>query len=126
MIWCGLADALVIAHFAFTAFVIFGGFLTWRWPRIIFLHLLALAWGIWVEVSGSICPLTPLENGLRVRGGEAGYSGGFLAHYLGGVLYPAGLTVHIQWVLAALLVGINAVAYGYLIARKSRRRRAFP
>ncbi len=128
MIWSLLADSLVILHFAFTAFVIFGGFLTWRWPQSAFLHLPALAWGCWVEVSHSICPLTPLENHFRHLGGEAGYRGGFLAHYLVRVLYPPGLTWHIQWELAAALVVINAIAYWGLVrrfrsaARLKRRR----
>lgn len=126
MIWSFLADALVIAHFAFTAFVIFGGFLSWRWPAAICVHLPALAWGVWIETSSRICPLTPLENALRLRGGEAGYSGGFLAHYLGGILYPAGLTPHIQWLLAGVLLVINAVAYGPLVVRKYARRGRFP
>lgn len=111
MIWSILADSLVVIHFAFTAFVIFGGFLTWRWRWVALAHLPALAWGCWVEVSHSICPLTPLENHLRRLGGEAGYRGGFLAHYLVGVLYPPGLTWHIQWLLAAVLVAINVIAY---------------
>lgn len=123
MIWSLLADSLVILHFVFTAFVIFGGFLTWRWPQIAFLHLPALAWGCWVEVSHSICPLTPLENHFRHLGGEAGYRGGFLAHYLVRVLYPPGLTWHIQWELAAALIAINVVAYWVLIRRSRRRRR---
>jgi hypothetical protein len=117
MIWSFLADALVVIHFAFTTFVIFGGFLTWRWRRVAFAHLPALAWGCWVELSHAICPLTPLENYLRHRGGEAGYQGGFLAHYLGQVLYPPGLTWHIQWVLASVLVFINVVAYAGLWRR---------
>ena len=75
MLWSLLADALVVVHFGFTSFVIFGGFLTWRWRRVMLLHLPALAWGCWVELSSSICPLTPLENYLRQRGGAAGYSG---------------------------------------------------
>ena len=111
MIWSLLADGLVILHFAFTAFVIFGGFLTWRWPRVVLLHLPALAWGCWVEVSHSICPLTPLENHFRRLGGEAGYSGGFLAHYLVRVLYPPGLTWRTQWLLTAALIAINVIAY---------------
>jgi Protein of Unknown function (DUF2784) len=126
MIWSVLADGLVIAHSAFTAFVIFGGFLTWRWPRCALAHLPALAWGIWVEASNSICPLTPLENALRMRGGEAGYRGGFLAHYIGTLLYPAGLTQHLQWLLAGLLVAINVIAYGSLAARKWRQRQRLP
>jgi hypothetical protein len=118
MIWSLLADVLVVIHFAFTAFVIFGGFLAWRWRWLAAVHLPALAWGCWVEVSHSICPLTPLEVHWRQLGGEAGYSGGFLAHYLVRVLYPPGLTWHIQWVLAGLLIAINALAYGRLLLRR--------
>jgi hypothetical protein len=121
MIWSLLADAVVVIHFAFTAFAIFGGFLTWRWRWIAALHLPALVWGCWVEVSHGICPLTPLENHLRRLGGEAGYPGGFLAHYLVRLLYPPGLTWHIQWELAALLLLINALAYGVPLARARRR-----
>jgi hypothetical protein len=124
MIWSLLADSLVILHFAFTAFVIFGGFLTWRWPRVALAHVPALAWGCWVEVSHSICPLTPWENQLRHLGGEAGYNGGFLAHYLVRVLYPPALTWQIQWVLAGLLLLINALAYGVLAMRLRRPARA--
>ena len=120
MIWSTIADALVVVHFLFTAFVIFGGFLTWRWPRIALAHLPALAWGCWIEVSHAVCPLTPLENHWRHLAGEAGYQGGFLAHYLVRVLYPPGLTWQIQEELAVLLILINVVAYVGLI----RRRRA--
>ncbi len=120
MIWSLLADALVVVHFAFTAFVVFGGFLTWCWPRVAWLHVPALAWGCWIELSHAICPLTPLENHWRHLAGEAGYSEGFLVHYLVRTLYPPGLTSHIQYELAAVLVVLNVVAYWGLI----RRRRA--
>jgi len=123
MIWSLLADAVVTLHFAFTTFVIFGGFLTWRWRWIAAVHLPALAWGCWVEVSHSICPLTPLENHLRRLGGETGYQGGFLAHYLVRVLYPPSLTWRIQWELAALLLLINLLAYAVLLVRARRRPR---
>jgi hypothetical protein len=118
MLWSLLADGLVIVHFAFTAFAVFGGFLSSRWPRAAWLHLPALAWGVWIELSHGICPLTPLEVHLRQLGGEAGYAGGFLAHYLGAILYPVGLTPQIQYVLAALLVAINVVAYGRWFLRR--------
>jgi Protein of Unknown function (DUF2784) len=121
MIWSAIADALVVVHFAFTAFVTFGGFLTWRWPRLALVHLPALAWGCWIEVSHSICPLTPLENHWRHLAGEAGYREGFLAHYLVRVLYPSELTGHVQYELAALLIAINAVAYVGLIRRRRNR-----
>ncbi|MBV9345263.1 MAG: DUF2784 domain-containing protein [Gammaproteobacteria bacterium] len=120
--WSLLADLLVTLHFAFVAFVVTGGLLAWRYPRLIALHLPALAWGVWVEVSSRVCPLTPLENQLRQRGGEAGYSGGFLAHYLHGLLYPAGLVPHVQWVLAVLLIALNAFAYGALWRRSVSKR----
>lgn len=123
MWWSLLADGLVVVHFAFTAFVVFGGFLSWRWPRAVLLHLPALAWGVWIELSHTICPLTPLEIHVRRLGGEAGYSGGFLAHYLGAILYPVGLTARIQYVLAALLGLINVIAYGRWLLR---RRQAHP
>jgi hypothetical protein len=126
MKWSLLADGLVLIHFAFTAFVIFGGFLTWRWRWIVFAHLPALAWGVWVEVSATICPLTPLENHLRHLAGESGYSGGFLAHYLVAVLYPPGLTWRIQWVLAAVLLALNAVAYGRLLWHSRVQRTRIP
>jgi len=77
----------------------------------------ALAWGCWVELSGQICPLTPLENYLRHRAGEAGYAGGFLRHYIIAVLYPPGLTREMQWGLAALLIGLNAIAYTVVVRR---------
>lgn len=123
MIWSLLADAVVVIHFAFTAFAIFGGFLTWRWRWVAGLHLPALAWACWIEISHGICPLTPLENHLRNLGGHAGYGGGFLAHYLVRVLYPPGLTWQVQWVLAGLLLLINALAYGVLAARVLQRGR---
>lgn len=117
MLWSLLADALVVVHFAFTAFVVFGGFLTWRRPWLVWLHLPALAWGCWIELSHAICPLTPLENHWRQLAGEAGYQEGFLAHYLVRLLYPPGLSWHIQYELAAGLVVLNLVAYAGLVRR---------
>jgi hypothetical protein len=126
MIWSFLADSLVVVHFAFTTFVIFGGFLSWRWRWAVLAHLPALAWGCWVEVSHSVCPLTPLENRLRQLGGEAGYSGGFLAHYMVRVLYPPGLTWHIQWALAGVLIAVNVIAYWGFARRRGSARAPLP
>ena len=120
MLWSVLADALVVVHFAFTAFVVFGGFLAWRRRWIVWLHLPALAWGCWIELSHAICPLTPLENHWRQLAGEAGYREGFLAHYLVRVLYPPGLTWHIQWLLVAALLALNIAAYAGFVRRAHR------
>lgn len=119
--WRILADLLVVLHLAFTAFVVFGGFLAWKWRRAALAHLPALAWGFWVEISGRVCPLTPLENHLRQLAGEAGYQGGFLNQYVVPILYPPWLTQPDQWVLAAVLLAINVTAYGVLLKRFSRR-----
>lgn len=124
--WRILADLLVVLHLAFAAFVIFGGFLAWKWRWVLFAHPLALAWGFWVETSGQICPLTPLENHLRHLAGEAGYQGGFLDHYVVPILYPPGLTRADQWVLAALLLAINVLAYGALLRPHRHLRRKVP
>ena len=124
--WQLLADLLVVLHLAFAAFVVFGGFLAWKWRRAIFFHLPALAWGFWVEISGQVCPLTPLEIHLRRLAGEAGYQGGFLEHYLVALLYPPWLTQPAQWVLAALLLVINVTAYGALLRPHRHLRRKVP
>ena len=108
-----LAGAVVVAHLGFVLFVTLGGLLVRRWPRAAWAHLPAVAWGIWIEASGGICPLTPLENHLRALGGEAGYTGGFVEHYLLPVLYPDGLGRGEQLGLAAVVVLINAGAYGW-------------
>ena len=121
MIWRVLADGLVIFHLAFVGFVIFGGFLAWKWRHALFAHIPALAWGIWVEVSGQIFPLTALEDHLRHLAGQAGYRGGFIRHYLLPILYPPGLTRPNQWALAAVLLAINAIAYGYLWVHRKHR-----
>jgi hypothetical protein len=105
------ADVLVVFHLLFVVFVISGGFLLPRWPKLIWLHLPAAFWGVWIEFSGGICPLTPLENQLRTRAGEPGYSGSFVDHYLLPILYPENLTQEIQWLLGSLVIIVNLIAY---------------
>lgn len=119
-----LADALVVVHLFFVVFVMAGGFLLVRWPRLVWLHFPAATWGALIEFTGGICPLTPLENHLRALGGESVYSGGFVERYLLPVLYPGNLTVPVQWVLGGLVVAVNLVAYA--LAYRVWRRRAQP
>ncbi len=116
-----LADLLVLFHAGFVLFVVLGGLLVLRWPRLAWVHLPAAAWGAWVEFSSTVCPLTPLENHLRQLGGEAGYSGGFIAHYLLPVLYPAGLNPWVQVVLGVFVVLLNVAAYLLVWRRRSDR-----
>lgn len=108
------ADLIVILHFGFVLFVLVGGLLLMKWPRLAWLHLPAVAWGAWVEFSGWICPLTPLENWLRTQSGEAGYTGDFVARYLSEVLYPEALTHELQLILGTAVVVINLAIYGWL------------
>jgi hypothetical protein len=118
-----LADALVIVHLLFVAFVVAGGFLVVRWPKLAWLHLPAAAWGAFIEFTGGICPLTPLENRLRVLGGGSAYSGDFVERYLLPILYPENLTFTLQQVLGLAVVGVNLVAYA-LAYRAVRRKGA--
>ena len=115
------ADAVLLLHLGFILFVLLGGLLVLRWRWAPLLHLPAAAWGVYVELSGGLCPLTPLENRLRSAAGEAGYTGGFIEHYLLALIYPAGLTHEIQYVLAAIVVGVNGLAYAWVWRRRRRR-----
>lgn len=124
MIFRLLADAIVTLHFAFVAFVVLGGLLALRWPRAAWVHLPAAAWGVFVEYSGMVCPLTPLEIALRARGREAGYAGGFIEHYLIPTIYPAGLTRHAQIVLGSLALALNVAVYVAVVRRARAPRRA--
>ena len=114
------ADAVLLLHLAFIVFVLLGGLLALRWRRAPWLHLPAVAWGVYIELSGGLCPLTPLENSLRRAAGEAGYDGGFIEHYLLPVIYPAGLTQEIQYVLAGIVLVVNVLAYGWVWRRRRR------
>ena len=117
------ADAILILHLAFIVFVMLGGVLLLKWPRLIYLHLPAVGWGILVELQGWICPLTPLEQHLRRLAGEAGYSSGFIEHYLLPVIYPAWLTRDAQTLLALSVIIVNLVIYGAIILKHRRNRR---
>lgn len=120
-----LADGLVLVHLLFIVFVIFGGVLVLRWPKLVLAHLPAVGWGVLVELTGWYCPLTPLENGLRQAAGDAGYTGSFIEHYLLPIIYPAGLTRGIQFAIAAAVIVVNLSIYGWLVYRwRSSRSKA--
>jgi len=120
MIFHLAADLLLAVHLAFVAFVLFGALLVLRWPRLLWLHVAAVLWGVLVEFTGAICPLTPLEVTLRQMGGDLGYQGDFIGHYLTTMLYPAGLTRELQIGLGFVALVPNAVVYGYLVMLKKR------
>jgi len=115
-----LADIVVLVHFLFIVFVLVGGILLLRWPRLVWLHLPAIIWGVFIEVSGWICPLTPLENYLRAIDGNGEYHGGFIAHYLLPLIYPAGLTPAIQLLLAGVVIMFNLVIYTLVIRMRRK------
>jgi len=112
-----LADLVVILHFAFVLFVIFGGLLVLRWPRLAYVHLPVALYGALIELVGWICPLTPLEKRLRESAGLQGYQGGFVEHYILQVLYPAGLTRNVQLVLGLIVIGMNLAIYAVMAHR---------
>jgi hypothetical protein len=118
-----LAALVVVVHLAFVVFATLGGMLAIRWPRIAWVHLPCAAWAAFVEFSGRICPLTPLENALRRRAGLEYYSGDFVANYIFPVLYPEGLTRDAQVVFGTFVVVLNIGAYSWVLRRAARIRR---
>lgn len=117
-----LADLVLVAHFAFVVFVVAGGIAVLRWRWVAWIHIPAAAWGALIEWAGWICPLTPLENDLRVRAGQETYTGDFVARYLVPVLYPEGLTREVQVVLGIIVIAVNAATYSLVIRRRRRRK----
>ena len=115
-----LADGVLLLHLLFILFVIGGGWLVLRWPRLVWAHLPAALWGALIELVGWICPLTPLENALRGMAGEAGYGGGFVEHYLLPIVYPGVLTREIQIGLGVAVVVLNAMVYTLVWRRRAR------
>ncbi len=118
-----LADAVLVVHFAFILFVIFGGLAALKWPKSAWVHLPCLAWGAAILWAGWVCPLTPLEVRLRRLAGEAGYEGGFIEHYLLPLIYPGELTRGVQIALAGALLAFNGAVYGCVWTRARRKRR---
>lgn len=122
MIYRLLSDFVIIFHSAFVLFVIFGGLLLFWKRKIVWIHLPCAFWGAFVEFSGKICPLTPLEMLFRVKGGLQAYRGSFVEHYIIPILYPVGLTRNIQIILGSIVIIINATIYWKVFVSKSRSR----
>lgn len=106
------ADLVMLLHYAFLAFAAFGGFLLRWWPHMLWWHLPVVTWGVAIAAIGWTCPLTPLENRLRLAGGGTAYQGGFIEHYLAARHYPDGLPASVMMTLGLLLLVVNVVAYG--------------
>jgi hypothetical protein len=112
------ADCVLLLHLAFILFAVLGAPMAvwWRWTPLV--HLPVAAWALFVELTGRSCPLTYLENYLRIKAGQSGYTESFVEHYLLAIIYPAGLTREIQFALAGVVVVINVAIYGWLLVRK--------
>jgi hypothetical protein len=119
MVYRLFADLVLVLHLAFVAWVVLGGLLVLRWPRLMWIHVPAVLWGVAIEFIGFVCPLTPLEVWLREQGGEIPYAGDFIAHYITELLYPHGLTRALQILLGFLALLPNAATYGYLVVRRT-------
>lgn len=115
-----LADTVLLLHFGFILFVVFGALLVARRRRWLPVHLAAAAWGFMIEATGGVCPLTWAELAFRRLAGEAGYEGGFIDHYLLPIIYPAGLTRGMQIGLGVGVLAVNAVLYGWIWRRRAR------
>lgn len=115
-----LADAVLLLHFGLVLFAVLGGIaVAWR-PWFAWVHLPYLVWAALVNLVPFTCPLTPLENALRLAAGESGYEGGFIEHYVAAVVYPAGMTRTVQLVAGVGVIVWNALVYGLLLSLRRR------
>ena len=124
MIYRIAADFVLVTHFAFIVLVVAGGLVVFRYEWFAWIHIPAASWGAFVELTGRICPLTTLENVLRIRAGQEGYVDSFIDHYIVPVIYPAGLTRHVQLMLAGLVVVANVAIYATILLRKRKMRKS--
>lgn len=120
-----LADFVVVIHLVFVIFVVMGSITTIWWRWVLWIHVPAVLWAVWIEISSGICPLTPLENWLRLKTGRGGYQGDFVENYFLPVLYPAGLTRNMQILLGALVIFINVALYGYIFFQHKSKKGGF-
>src|SRR5947208_1055609 len=121
MLYSLAADLVTALHLAFVLFVLLGGFMAWRWRRVIYAHLPSVLWGALIEFNGWICPLTPLENYLRMKAGAATYAGSFTEHYILLLIYPTALTSQDKLLIGSGILAINLAVYGFRFSRLARR-----
>lgn len=129
MVYHALADLVLIVHLAFVIFAVLGGLLVFKWRSLAWIHVPAFLWGALVEFAGWLCPLTPLENWLRQKGGGLVYRTDFVEHYIIPLLYPASLTRSTQIFLGLLVLSVNLGLYGWILWRmapKQARRNSSP
>ncbi|MDA2937755.1 DUF2784 domain-containing protein [Acidobacteria bacterium AH-259-A15] len=122
MLYRVLADLVVAVHLAFVLFAVLGGLLVLRWSRCAWIHVPAALWAVFIELAGGVCPLTPLENWLRQKGGAIGYRVDFIEHYIVPVLYPTVLTRRLQITLGLFVLAVNLGIYGWWLLRRKKRR----
>jgi hypothetical protein len=122
MLYHALSNLVLIVHLVFVLFVVLGGLLVLKWRSLAWLHVPAFLWGVVIELTGWVCPLTPLENWLREKGGGPVYRTGFIEHYILPLLYPAALTRRSQIVLGLVVLGINLGLYGWILCRMGKKQ----
>jgi hypothetical protein len=110
------ADLVLLAHFIFAAFAVIGGALVFYHSAWMWVHIPIVLWSSVVNLMSWTCPLTPLENALRIRSGQAGYAGDFIQHYIGRAVYPRGMPRQMEWVAGISIVAGNALLYAVYFA----------
>jgi hypothetical protein len=108
------ADLTLLCHFAFVLFALFGAALVPIWPASLWVHLPVVLWSSLVNLASWTCPLTPLEQVLRLRAGQSGYSGGFVQHYVGSAVYPRGMPRQMELIAGVSVLMWNAAVYAVL------------
>ena len=122
MIYSFLADLLVVFHLVFILYVIAGALLIFTWPKTLWIHLPSCFWGMTVEFTGWICPLTPWEIQLRRLAGEEGFSRSFIEQYLIPMIYPSGLNREIQMLMGSIVLIVNLSLYTLILIKRRKRK----
>ncbi|MFD7656843.1 DUF2784 domain-containing protein [Actinosynnema sp. NPDC059797] len=105
MVARALAESVMVVHFGVLGFLVVGGFLAWRWPRVAYFHAAMAAWGLLVVLFPIPCPLTWLENTFREAAGQEPLAVGFIDTYIDGVLYPDSAARLVQVLVALVVLG---------------------